>query len=167
MTAKSIYNRNVGNFTHGRHGADEIQVRPVTGVTGQNTEEDGMGEVILESAFKAGVYQQIIQMLREPMVIVDSQYRFLEANERAKDIFPQLKDLNPGDLLSDDMLLYTFKHKQDGEIISDNFILHTDVQRIEYEGQMFYAMLLFDMTEERMQLDQMQRAWCWAFTIST
>ncbi len=157
MTAKSIYNRNVGNFTHGRHGADEIQVRPVTGVTGQNTEEDGMGEVILESAFKAGVYQQIIQMLREPMVIVDSQYRFLEANERAKDIFPQLKDLNPGDLLSDDMLLYTFKHKQDGEIISDNFILHTDVQRIEYEGQMFYAMLLFDMTEERMQLDQMQR----------
>ena len=50
-----------------------------------------MGEVILESAFKAGVYQQIIQMLREPMVIVDSQYRFLEANERAKDIFPQLK----------------------------------------------------------------------------
>lgn len=110
-----------------------------------------------EPVLLAGVYKLILQVLREPVIIADEQYKFLEANEKAKDIFPLLADLKPGDTIPDEMLLYTFKHKQDGEIISDNFILHTEVQQIEFEDRIRYAMLLFDMTEERMQLDQMQR----------
>ncbi len=110
-----------------------------------------------EPVLLAGVYKLIIQMLREPVIIADEKYRFMEANGKAKDIFPQLSDLRPGDTIPDEMLLYTFKHKQDGEIISDNFILHTEVQQIVYEDRVRYAMLLFDMTEERMQLDLMQR----------
>ena len=114
-----------------------------------------MGKAVKGNELEAGVYKKILQLLREPMIIADGQYRFLEANEKAKDIFPLLKDLDRGDPIPDEMLLYTFKHKQDGEIISDNFILHTDVQKIIYDEQIRYAMLLFDMTEERMQLDQM------------
>ena len=103
-------------------------------------------------------HASIIRKLKEPVIIADAEYRFVEANDRALEVFPKLRDHQPGDEISDELLLYTFRTKQDGEIISDEFILHADVQKIVADGEVQgYAMLLFDLTQERMQLEEMQR----------
>lgn len=110
------------------------------------------------SHHSAAAYAGIISKLNEPVIITDTEYRFVEANARALEIFPSLGTQAAGELIADELLVDTFRDHKDGEIIADDFIMRVDIQKIVSEGEVQgYAMLLFDLTKERVQLEQMRR----------
>ena len=118
----------------------------------------GLGMIILFGRIFDGqsiAYANIIRELKEPVLLVDNEYRFVEANLRAQEVFPSLAGLKDGDLLTEPLLLYTLQNKRQGDIISDSYILRPDVQEIVERGKVKgYAMLLADLTQERRQLEK-------------
>ena len=108
----------------------------------------------------AEAYACIISKMNEPVIIADSGYRFVEANVRALELFPSLKTQNRGELIADEALLEAFREKTNGEMLNseDGYMMRVDIQKIISDGGLQgYAMLLFDLTKERTQLDQMRR----------
>lgn len=100
----------------------------------------------------------IIEKLKEPVILVDRKYHFVECNERAYEVFPSLVGLREGDEIAEPMLLFTLQHERVGDIISDYYIMRPDVQKIVEHGEvMGYAVLLADLTEERKQLEESQQ----------
>lgn len=107
---------------------------------------------------QAVAYATIVGKLKEPVILVDSKYHFVECNERAYEMFPSLVGLKEGDEIADPMLLYTLQNERVSDIISDDFIMRPDVQQIVERGEvMGYAVLLSDLTEERKQLEESQQ----------
>ena len=103
-------------------------------------------------------YAAIIGKLKEPVILVDNKYRFVECNDRALEVFPSLIGLQEGDEISDPMLLFTLQNERVSDIISDDFIMRPDVQQIVEKGEITgYAVLLSDLTEERKQLEESQQ----------
>ena len=112
------------------------------------------------SYHSAVAYAGIISKLREPVIIVDTEYRFVEANARAREIFPSLQTQKRGNVISDEALMDTFLGHQDGGemTIGDEFMMRVDIQKVISDGELQgYAMLLFDLTKERIQLEQMRK----------
>ncbi|MBO5246461.1 MAG: response regulator [Eubacterium sp.] len=120
-----------------------------------------LGMIILIARLFDGqtiAYANIIRKLKEPVILVDKEYRFVEANDRAAEVFPSLETLKPGDAVTDPMLLFTLQNERCSDIISDDFIMRPDVQKIIEKGEMRgYAVLLADLTEERRQLEESQQ----------
>lgn len=107
---------------------------------------------------QAVAYASIIRKLKEPVILVDNKYRFVECNDRAYEVFPSLAGLQEGDDIADPMLLFTLQNERISDIISDNFIMRPDVQQIMERGEIKgYAVLLSDLTEERKQLEESQQ----------
>ena len=107
---------------------------------------------------QAVAYAKIIRKLKEPVVLVDNKYRFVECNDRAYEVFPALVGLQEGDEIADPMLLYTLQNERISDIISDDFIMRPDIQQIVEHGEVKgYAVLLADLTEERRQLEESQQ----------
>ena len=107
---------------------------------------------------QAVAYAKIIRKLKEPVVLVDNKYRFVECNDRAYEVFPALVGLQEGDEIADPMLLYTLQNERLSDIISDDFIMRPDIQQIVEHGEVRgYAVLLADLTEERRQLEESQQ----------
>lgn len=103
-------------------------------------------------------YAAIIGKLKEPVILVDNKYRFVECNDRALEVFPSLIGLQEGEEVSDPMLLFTLQNERVSDIISDDFIMRPDVQKIVEHGEITgYAVLLSDLTEERKQLEESQQ----------
>lgn len=106
----------------------------------------------------AVAYADIVKKLKEPMILVDNRYHFVECNERAFEVFPSLVGLKEGDEIADPMLLYTLQNERISDIISDDFIMRPDVQKIIERGVISgYAVFLSDLTEERKQLEESQQ----------
>ncbi len=100
-------------------------------------------------------HASIIKNLKEPVVISDNAYRYVEANDSAIAIFPALKRLKRGDEI-EGILFTILKERREGEIISDDYIFRTDVQHIIHDGKIEgYAVLLIDLTKDVQQLDEM------------
>ena len=107
---------------------------------------------------QAIAYATIIGKLKEPVILVDKKYHFVECNERAYEVFPSLVGLKEGDEIADPMLLFTVQNERVSDIISDDFIMRPDVQKIVERGEITgYAVLLSDLTEERRQLEESQQ----------
>ena len=107
---------------------------------------------------QAVAYAAIIGKLKEPVILVDSKYHFVECNERAYEVFPSLVGLEEGEEIADPMLLFTLQNERVSDIISDDFIMRPDVQQIVERGEITgYAVLLSDLTEERKQLEESQQ----------
>ena len=107
---------------------------------------------------QAVAYAAIIEKLKEPVILVDSKYHFVECNDRAYEAFPSLVGLREGDEIADPMLLFTLQNERVSDIISDDFIMRPDVQQIVERGEITgYAVLLSDLTEERKQLEESQQ----------
>ena len=107
---------------------------------------------------QAVAYAAIIEKLKEPVILVDSKYHFVECNDRAYEVFPSLVGLREGDEIADPMLLFTLQNERVSDIISDDFIMRPDVQQIVERGEITgYAVLLSDLTEERKQLEESQQ----------
>lgn len=107
---------------------------------------------------QAVAYAAIIGKLKEPVILVDSKYHFVECNDRAYEVFPSLVGLREGDEIADPMLLFTLQNERVSDIISDDFIMRPDVQQIVERGEITgYAVLLSDLTEERKQLEESQQ----------
>ena len=107
---------------------------------------------------QAIAYANIIRKLKEPVILVDNKYRFVECNDRAYEVFPSLVGLEEGDAIADPMLLFTLQNERRSDIISDDFIMRPDVQQIMNKGEIKgYAVLLSDLTEERRQLEESQQ----------
>lgn len=106
----------------------------------------------------AVAYAGIIKKLKEPVILVDNRYHLVECNERACEVFPSLAGLKKGDEIADPMLLYTLQNERVSDIISDDFIMRPDVQKIIERGVISgYAVFLSDLTEERKQLEESQQ----------
>ena len=120
-----------------------------------------MGVVMLLGKMFDGqaiAYATIIGKLKEPVILVDKKYHFVECNERAYEVFPSLVGLKEGDEIADPMLLFTVQNERVSDIISDDFIMRPDVQKIVERGEITgYAVLLSDLTEERRQLEESQQ----------
>ncbi|MDD7643485.1 MAG: response regulator [bacterium] len=120
-----------------------------------------MGVVMLLGKMFDGqaiAYATIIGKLKEPVILVDKKYHFVECNERAYEVFPSLVGLKEGDEIADPMLLFTVQNERVSDIISDDFIMRPDVQKIVERGEITgYAVLLSDLTEERRQLEKSQQ----------
>ena len=107
---------------------------------------------------QAIAYAAIIGKLKEPVILVDRNYHFVECNERAYEVFPSLVGLKERDEIADPMLLFTLQNERVSDIISDDFIMRPDVQQIVERGEITgYAVLLSDLTEERNQLEESQQ----------
>ncbi|MBR1853162.1 MAG: response regulator [Lachnospiraceae bacterium] len=110
------------------------------------------------SYYSAVAYAGIIGRLKEPVIITDTAYCFVEANTRAMEIFPTLREQKRGEAISDELLKEAFQDHREGEIIAGDYVMRVDIQKILSEGKVQgYAMLLFDLTKERIQLEQMRR----------
>lgn len=106
----------------------------------------------------AVAYAGIIKKLKEPVILVDNRYHLVECNDRACEVFPSLAGLKKGDGIADPMLLYTLQNERVSDIISDDFIMRPDVQKIVERGVISgYALFLSDLTEERKQLEESQQ----------
>lgn len=107
---------------------------------------------------QAIAYAAIIEKLKEPVILADSRYHFVECNERAYEVFPSLAGLRQGDEIAEPMLLFTLKNERVSDIISDYYIMRPDVQKIVEHGETTgYAVFLADLTEERKQLEESQQ----------
>lgn len=102
-------------------------------------------------------HASIIRNLKEPVIISDSHYCYVEANDMALAMFPALKDLKRGDEM-EGLLYDILKEHKEGEFISDDYVFRADVQHIIHDGKIEgYAVLLIDLTKDVQQLDEMTR----------
>ena len=107
---------------------------------------------------QAVAYASIISKLKEPVILVDSKFRFVECNDRAYEVFPSLVGLTEGDDVEEPMLLNVLQNEHVSDIVSDEFIMRPDVQKIMENGELTgYAVLLSDLTEERKKLEESQQ----------
>ncbi len=101
-------------------------------------------------------YANLVKDLREPVIIVDGEYTFMEANESALKTFPHLRKRAIGEAMerTDDWV----KGDKCGEIVRDgHYYAYYKSEIMDGSVKLGYSLLLFDLTEERNKLDEMRR----------
>lgn len=101
-------------------------------------------------------YANLVKDLREPVIIVDGEYTFMEANESALKTFPHLRKKAIGEAMehTDDWV----KGDKCGEIVREgHYYAYYKSEIMDGSVRLGYSLLLFDLTEERNKLDEMRR----------
>lgn len=117
------------------------------------------GMVVLRGEIFDGfdiAYASLIRNLREPVVIIDNEYHFMEANESALETFPYLRKRAIGEML--EHLEDWEKEEKSGEIVREGRCYAYYKNEIT-DGSVLlgYSLLFFDLTEERSKLEEMRR----------
>ncbi len=98
---------------------------------------------------------QVVEDMKDAFIVCDSRFRFLDANQSARLLFPELNDLRPGEAIKDDEKL-----KKSGELQVQSGgrrrvyeVTHTHIRR-EGRGS-GVCIILHDITEREKLLKQL------------
>lgn len=102
-------------------------------------------------------HQNIFANMREPIIVVDGNYGFVEANMHAEEVFPSLRDCKIGDLLPEPRLITYLRTGISNKLYYNQWVFDVHVDRI-YEDEVLvgYSLLLTDMTDEDKQMQRIQ-----------
>ncbi|MDD6195098.1 MAG: ATP-binding protein [Lachnospiraceae bacterium] len=98
-------------------------------------------------------HENIFYNMDEPIIILDTNYGFVEANSHAEAMFPSLRDCEPGTLLPEHSLLAYVRTGTMDKLYLNNRVYDVYVDRIyDYNQPIGYSILLTDFTEEHNQM---------------
>lgn len=98
-------------------------------------------------------HENVFRNMDEPIIILDTNYGFVEANAHAEAIFPSLRDCEPGVLLPEHSLLAYVRTGTMDKLYLNNRVYDVHVDRIyDYNLPIGYSILLTDFTEEHNQM---------------
>lgn len=98
-------------------------------------------------------HENIFYNMDEPIIILDTNYGFVEANSHAEAIFPSLKDCESGTLLPEHSLLAYVRTGTMDKLYMNNRVYDVHVDRIyDYNQPIGYSILLTDFTDEHNQM---------------
>jgi signal transduction histidine kinase len=107
-------------------------------------------------------YADIVRQMKEPVVIMNKEYRFIGANDGAKALVPQICKLEHGDSIIeehiiDDDLARKLVHQEECEVELNGRVFDVSVNDVVIDGKLRgYYLLLVDLTKERQQTLKMQ-----------
>lgn len=106
---------------------------------------------------QASAHEKIIKSMDEAVLVLDSDGKFIEANDKALEQFHEVVHFEHGKKISDENLRHNFVSNTSFEYIISNRIYEVHVNRLwnnkTLEG---YAIVFVDITENKKQLEQMQ-----------
>lgn len=98
-------------------------------------------------------HENIFYNMDEPIIILDTNYGFVEANSHAEAMFPSLRDCESGVLLPEHSLLAYVRTGTMDKLYLNNRVYDVHVDRIyDYNLPIGYSILLTDFTEEHNQM---------------
>lgn len=102
-------------------------------------------------------HEDIIKSMDEAVLIVDADGGFVEANDKAKELFPNLSRYTKGEQVCKENLKEIFEANNYFEHISCNHTFEVHANKI-WNNRMLvgYSIMLVDMTQSRKQIEQMQ-----------
>lgn len=102
-------------------------------------------------------HEDIIKSMDEAVLIVDADGGFVEANDRARELFPNLSRYRKGEQVCKENLKEIFAANNYFEHISCNHTFEVHANKI-WNNRMLvgYSIMFVDMTQSRKQIEQMQ-----------
>lgn len=98
-------------------------------------------------------HENIFHNMDEPIIILDTNYGFVEANSHAEAIFPSLRNCEPGILLPEHSLLAYVRTGTLDKFYLNNRVYDVHVDRIyDFRMPIGYSILMTDFTEEHNQM---------------
>lgn len=102
-------------------------------------------------------HENIFLNMKEPVIILDENYGFIEANAKATEMYPSLKNCEMGELLPEQTLLAYVRTGVLDKLYHKNRVYDVHVDRIyEDELPIGFSILLTDLTEEFNQMKKIQ-----------
>lgn len=102
-------------------------------------------------------HNNIFENMHEPIIIVDGNYGFVEANIKAKKLFPSLADQRQGQLLTETKLLSYLRTGIANKMYLGDQVYDVHIDQIyEEDVLMGYSILLMDLTDEERQMKRIQ-----------
>ena len=115
---------------------------------------------IFEDVYVA--YADIVRQMKEPVVITNKEYCYIDANDSAKELVPQICELKHGDSIFDKQIVerslaQKILNKEECELKINDRVFEISVNSvIEQNKQRGYYLILLDVTKERQQIMKMQ-----------
>ncbi len=104
-------------------------------------------------------HENILTTIEDAIIIVDSALRFLEANDAAIKLFPELENGVPGCKLDNRLLAQVLSEKRDCQMVLKSRYYNVHVNEVMKNGNLGgYIALFFDVTKTVRQMQQM-RLW--------
>lgn len=101
-------------------------------------------------------HENIIANMKEPVIIIDMNYGFVEANDSAETMFPRLKTNIVGNILSEPSLLAYVRTGRMDKLFWDERVYDVHVDRIyDYNQPLGFSILLTDVTANYHQMKKM------------
>lgn len=116
---------------------------------------------IFEDVYVA--YADIVRQMKEPVVIMNKEYRFIGANESAKVLIPQIRKLEHGDSIINEHIIEEHAveqliNREECEIEIKGRVFDVSVNDVIVDDKLMgYYLLLLELTKERQQTLQMQQ----------
>ncbi len=115
--------------------------------------------IVLNHVFdiSASAHEKIIKTMDEAVLVLDSDGKFIEANDTALELFHDVIHFEPGKKISDDNLRQKFMESNHFEYVISNHTFEVHANRLwnnkTLEG---YAIVFVDVTQNKKQLEEMQ-----------
>lgn len=102
-------------------------------------------------------HEEVIKSMDEAVLILDADGGFIEANDKAEELFHILSSYKKGDSVSEESLKDVFADKNNFEYTNGNHSFEVHVNKIWNKRILAgYALVFMDVTENKLQLQQMQ-----------
>lgn len=103
-------------------------------------------------------HENIIANMKEPVIIIDMNYGFVEANDSAEKMFPRLSTNVVGSILSEPALLAYVRTGRMDKLFWEERVYDVHVDRIyDYNQPLGFSILLTDVTANYHQMKKMHR----------
>ncbi len=114
-------------------------------------------EVLYQGEVEIAAHEDIFKSMDEAVLIVDADGGFLEANDKAKELFQSLGRFKRGERVCQENLKEVFDVNTYFEHISGNHIFEVHANKIWNNRVLVgYSIVFVDMTQSRKQLEQMK-----------
>ena len=116
---------------------------------------------IFEDVYVA--YADIVRQMKEPVVILNKEYRFIGANDSAKVLIPKISNMEHGDSILEEHIIENnlvekLMRREECEIELKGRVYDVSVNDVIVDEKFVgYYLLLLDLTKERQQTLQMQQ----------
>lgn len=101
----------------------------------------------------------VVDTMRLALIIIDEEFYYLDANQYAKKIYPELKELGEGSWLPDQMpdLYELFQKKQAERFSMGERQYECQASEVYHQGKMRgYALCIYDVTEQQNYMEQLK-----------